>query len=75
MIQEWLLTVSQLSLEAAARESLLLGRQTISLLMNDPLLPKDFVDVQLRDQFATSVQQLDRTGLELWQKFYELSLE
>ena len=56
----------------AARESLLLGRQTISLLMNDPLLPEDFVDVQLREQFALSVQQLDQTGLELWRKFYHL---
>ena len=73
-IQKWLFMVNQLSLEEAAKESLLLGRQTISLLMNDPLLPSDFVNVQLRDQFAASVQQLDETGLELWQKFYEESL-
>ncbi|ENX57216.1 MULTISPECIES: PaaX family transcriptional regulator C-terminal domain-containing protein [Acinetobacter] len=75
MIQQWLSTVDQLSLEDAARESLLLGRQTISLLMNDPLLPEGFVDVQLREQFAQSVQQLDQTGLDAWQKFYESSLE
>lgn len=74
MIQKWLETVEQLSLDIAAKESLLLGRQTISLLMNDPLLPEDFVDVHLRDQFALSVQQLDQTGLELWQRFYEISL-
>lgn len=75
MIQQWLSTVDRLSLEDAARESLLLGRQTISLLMNDPLLPEGFVDVQLREQFAQSVQQLDQTGLDAWQKFYESSLE
>ncbi len=75
MIQQWLATVSQLSLEDAARESLLLGRQTISLLMNDPLLPEDFVDVQLRQQFAASVQQLDQTGLDAWRKFYESHVE
>ncbi|CAM4257671.1 hypothetical protein F901_02525 [Acinetobacter dispersus] len=75
MIQKWLSTVDQLSLEDAARESLLLGRQTISLLMNDPLLPEGFVDVQLREQFAQSVQQLDQTGLDAWQKFYESRLE
>ncbi|MCH7307360.1 PaaX family transcriptional regulator [Acinetobacter sp. NIPH 1852] len=73
MIQDWLLTVNQLDLDDATRESLLLGRQTISLLMNDPLLPEDFVDVELRDQFASSVQQLDQTGLALWAKFYEES--
>lgn len=71
MIQNWLATVEQLDLDAAARESLLLGRQTISLLMNDPLLPEDFVDVQRREQFAQSVQQLDQTGLEFWRRFYE----
>ncbi|WP_151742818.1 PaaX family transcriptional regulator C-terminal domain-containing protein [Acinetobacter sp. TUM15113] len=75
MIQTWLSTVHQLSLEEAARESLLLGRQTISLLMNDPLLPESFVDVQLREQFAQSVQQLDQTGLEAWRKFYEGQIE
>ena len=74
MIQKWLETVEQLTLDNAAKESLLLGRQTISLLMNDPLLPEDFVDVQLREQFALSVQQLDQTGLELWQRFYGVNL-
>ncbi|MEE9901551.1 MAG: PaaX family transcriptional regulator, partial [Acinetobacter haemolyticus] len=73
MIQEWLLNVQQLDLEEATKESLLLGRQTISLLMNDPLLPEDFVDVAGRNQFAASVQQLDQTGLALWAKFYELN--
>ncbi|MFW1838687.1 PaaX family transcriptional regulator C-terminal domain-containing protein [Acinetobacter gyllenbergii] len=75
MIQTWLSTAHQLSLEDAARESLLLGRQTISLLMNDPLLPEGFVDVQLREQFAQSVQQLDQTGLNSWRKFYEGQIE
>ncbi|MDF2417908.1 PaaX family transcriptional regulator [Acinetobacter beijerinckii] len=74
MIQKWLDTVDQLTLEIAAKESLLLGRQTISLLMNDPLLPQDFVDVELRQEFASSVQRLDQTGLLLWQKFYESHL-
>ncbi len=73
VIQEWLLNVQQLDLEEATKESLLLGRQTISLLMNDPLLPEDFVDVAGRNQFAASVQQLDQTGLALWAKFYELN--
>ena len=71
MIQDWLVIMPTLTLEEAAKQSLLLGRQTISLLMNDPLLPEDFVDVGLRIQFANSVQQLDQTGLALWHKFYQ----
>lgn len=74
MIQAWLSSVDQLDLDTATRESLLLGRQTISLVMNDPLLPEDYVDVELREQFVASVQQLDQTGLELWRRFYEMSL-
>jgi phenylacetic acid degradation operon negative regulatory protein len=34
MIQKWLETVEQLSLDIAAKESLLLGRQTISFVIN-----------------------------------------
>lgn len=75
LIQQWLTAAPELSVEDAARESLLLGRQTISLLMNDPLLPEHFVDVGLRQQFAESVQQLDQTGLEAWRKFYEQQAE
>ena len=71
MIQQWLVTVEQLSLDDAAKESLVLGRQTIAQLMNDPLLPQGFVDVQLREQFALSVLQLDQMGLALWSKFYD----
>ena len=71
MIEQWLETANELDLDIATKESLLLGRQTISQLMNDPLLPEDFVDVKLRDQFAQSVQRLDQIGLELWRRFYE----
>ncbi|HQW53308.1 MAG TPA: PaaX family transcriptional regulator [Acinetobacter sp.] len=71
-IQTWLSKVAQLALDDAAKESLMLGRQTISSLMNDPLLPESFVDVDLREQFAKSVQQLDRIGTELWRQFYEV---
>ena len=69
MIEQWLETANELDLDIATKESLLLGRQTISQLMNDPLLPEDFVDLKLRDQFAQSVQRLDQIGLELWRRF------
>lgn len=70
-IQQWLAGVDQLPLEQAARESLLLGRQTISLLMNDPLLPEPFVNVTAREQFASDVQALDQLGQTLWRQLYE----
>lgn len=74
IIQHWLSRVPALGLEDASRESLLLGRQTISLLMNDPLLPEPFINIEARNQFAADVQQLDQVGQQLWQQLHESSL-
>lgn len=74
IIQHWLSRVPALGLEDAARESLLLGRQTISLLMKDPLLPEPFINIEARNQFAADVQQLDQVGQQLWQQLHELTL-
>ena len=73
-IQEWLLNYKNLSLNEAATQALLLGRETITLLMNDPLLPSPFVNEYARNQFAQNVQQLDSIGQKLWQKLYENEL-
>ncbi|MFW1762476.1 PaaX family transcriptional regulator C-terminal domain-containing protein [Acinetobacter calcoaceticus] len=73
-IQKWLLKYEKLPLNDAAAQALLLGRETITLLMNDPLLPSPFVNEHARNQFAQNVQQLDSIGQKLWQKLYENEL-
>lgn len=73
-IQQWLSHYEQLDLDIATRESLTIGRQAIPLLMTDPLLPAPFVDIQLRDQFTTDVQTLDKVGHQLWQLFFHHAL-
>lgn len=73
LIEQWLVRAPLLSLEDAARESLLLGRQTISLLNSDPVLPEPFVDVAARQQFAMAVKQLDQMGHAFWQQLFELN--
>ena len=70
-ISAWLKQYAVLSLEQAAFESFHLGKASVSLMMKDPLLPSPFVDEILRDQFIQIVQQLDQTGLQLWQNIYE----
>ena len=70
-IQQWLSHYEQLELDIATRESLTIGRQAIPLLMTDPLLPAPFVDTQLREQFASDVQTLDKVGHQLWQQFFQ----
>lgn len=69
-IQSWLSLTDQLELEVAARESLLIGRQAIPLMMTDPLLPEPFIDFTLQQQFFSDVQKLDEKGHQLWQQLY-----
>ncbi len=73
-ITHWLENYTHLSLNDAAVKALLLGRETITLLMNDPLLPAPFVSESARNQFAQDVQQLDAIGQKLWKKIYEQEL-
>ncbi len=70
-IQHWLSNYENLELDIATRESLTIGRQAIPLLMTDPLLPEPFVDIKLREQFATDVQTLDKVGHRLWGQFFQ----
>lgn len=67
----WLKHYDSLDIQEAAYEAFYLGRESISLLMKDPLLPAPFVDENLRQNFAHVVQQLDQTGLKIWQAIYD----
>jgi phenylacetic acid degradation operon negative regulatory protein len=73
-VQTWLATTAHLAVDVAARESLLIGRQAIPLMLSDPLLPAPLVDVALQQQFFNDVQQLDQIGHQLWQQLYQQSL-
>lgn len=73
-IQQWLSHYATLELDIATRESLTIGRQAIPLLMTDPLLPEPFIDIKLREQFARDVQTLDKIGHQLWQQFFQQTL-
>lgn len=74
-IQQWLFEYANLPLNEAAAQALLLGRETIALLMNDPLLPAPFVNEKARNQFAKNVQLLDSIGQKLWKKVYKQELK
>ena len=69
-LEQWLTRADQLSLEAAARESFLLGGQAIHQLVFDPLLPEPFVDSQARHAFIQTVHQFDATGRAIWNRFF-----
>lgn len=67
-LHEWMQHADRLELEAAARESYLLGDRAISFLVFDPMLPAPLVDVQARARFIETVLRFDRFGHDIWQR-------
>lgn len=68
LLKQWLTQIEDMTLIDLARESFLLGRETISLMLTDPLLPSGFVDTERRDHFFNAVLRLDKIGQETWQQ-------
>lgn len=70
-LDDWLAQSHTLSLDAAARESYLLGGQAIRHVVFDPLLPDPLVDVVARQRFFEAVRQFDEAGHVIWQRFFD----
>lgn len=68
-LDDWMKQSHRLSLDAAARESYLLGHQAIRQVVFDPLLPDPLVDVVARQRFFDTVRTFDEAGHAIWQRF------
>jgi phenylacetic acid degradation operon negative regulatory protein len=55
---------------AAARETLLIGRQVTRDILLDPLLPDELVDGALRGRMMDAMRRYDRLGKAYWREFY-----
>lgn len=73
LLESWLARWSadkpSLSIEAAARESFLLGNDAIRRIVFDPLLPAPLVDVDERRAFVDAVRRFDSVGHSIWRRF------
>ena len=56
---------------AAARETLLVGRQVTRDILLDPLLPDELVEGGLRRAMVAAMQDYDRLGKNYWRTFFE----
>jgi phenylacetic acid degradation operon negative regulatory protein len=65
-LEKWLEAAEDLDLEAAARESFLLGNEAIRHVVFDPLLPDPLTDVDARRAFVTTLVEFDRAGHAIW---------
>lgn len=68
-LEAWLDRAEALGLEAAARESFVLGNDAIRQLVFDPLLPAPLVDVDARRAFVDAVVRFDTAGHAIWNRF------
>jgi phenylacetic acid degradation operon negative regulatory protein len=62
--------VPALDVEAAARETLLVGRAVMRDIVTDPLLPETLVDTALRRRMILAMVDDDRLGKAAWRAFY-----
>lgn len=60
-----------LSLEAAARETFLIGESVIRRINADPLLPVEFIDVAARQKLIAAMLAYDTLGHNIWARFQD----
>jgi len=70
-LEIWMSRAATLPLEAAARESFLLGGSAIHQVVFDPLLPAPLVDTVARDAFIDLVLRFDQFGKDIWTQLRE----
>ncbi len=68
-LSRWSSGAPSLPIEAAARESFMLGNDAIRQLVFDPLLPEPLVDVAARRAFVDAVRRFDGVGHSIWRRF------
>ena len=70
-LESWALRAEQLKLDAAARESFILGREAIRQIVFDPLLPEPLVNVALRNEFFVCTKRFVDHGHQIWRTFLQ----
>lgn len=65
-LERWEARRASLALDDATRESFLLGRDAIRLIIFDPLLPGELVDVAERAAFVAAARRFDTIGRRIW---------
>lgn len=70
-MSEWLDKMSELEPQIAAREIFVIGDDTLRHLAFDPLLPREMVDVEARNQYIQTMINYDQVGRNIWMKIYK----
>ncbi len=68
---DWMDKHQTLDGNTAARESYMLGGETLRHLAFDPLLPAEMVDVNARKAYIDTMKTYDDLGREIWLRLYQ----
>jgi phenylacetic acid degradation operon negative regulatory protein len=69
-LAESMARLTEMDDSAAARETLLLGREVTRHILLDPMLPGALVDAGARREMIESMRDYDRLGKAYWREFY-----
>ena len=70
-LEESTARIANLDDAAAARETLLIGREVTRAILLDPLLPDALVDANARRQMIDAMRDYDRIGKAYWREFFQ----
>ena len=70
-LEESAARIAELDDAAAARETLLIGREVTRAILLDPLLPDALVDASARRQMIEAMRNYDRIGKAYWREFFQ----
>jgi len=68
-MQRWRRSVTDKSLEEAARESFLIGDEVLRSIAYDPRLPEEMIDTGLRRELVSEMAIFDDIGRQIWGDF------
>lgn len=63
--------LNSMNADAAATETLLVGRAVTRAILLDPLLPEQLINTRLRRQMIVAMQRYDQLGKVIWREFYQ----
>lgn len=60
----------KMTIEDAAKETLLVGQSVIRTINIDPLLPSEIIDTDLFDEMVSTMTAYNELGVSIWREFY-----
>ncbi|WP_281648844.1 PaaX family transcriptional regulator [Parendozoicomonas sp. Alg238-R29] len=71
IMEDWMSRANDMDAQTAAKESYLIGDESLRCIAFDPLLPEEMVDVAARCHYVQTMVRFDQLGKSIWKKLYK----